>query len=104
MHSSPYLYVCGDDRMIYYSRADDLTGEPGDAWDWSARSYGLLKTWYFDVFMFWTLAILGFYSCNNFDCEHLQCIKLCDFDFPAFWEHVFINEELPILSYLFPFI
>jgi len=31
MHSSPYLYVCGDDRMIYYPGADDLTGEPGDA-------------------------------------------------------------------------
>jgi len=31
MHSSPYLCVCGNDRMIYYPGADDLTGEPGNA-------------------------------------------------------------------------
>jgi len=31
MHSSPYLFVCGDDRIIYYPGADDLTGESGDA-------------------------------------------------------------------------
>jgi len=31
MHSSPYLYVCGDDRIIYYPGADDLIGEPSDA-------------------------------------------------------------------------
>jgi len=31
MHSSLYLCVCGDDRIIYYSRADVLIGEPGDA-------------------------------------------------------------------------
>jgi len=30
VHSSPYLCVCGDDRIIFYPRADDLTGEPGD--------------------------------------------------------------------------
>ncbi|QCD83424.1 hypothetical protein DEO72_LG2g3768 [Vigna unguiculata] len=29
--SSPYLCVHGDDRMIRYPGADDLTGEPGDA-------------------------------------------------------------------------
>jgi len=71
MHSSPYLYVCGNDRIIYYPRADDLTGEPGDTWDWSAGSYGLLKTWvFFDIFfLFWTLAILSFYSCNNFELQ-----------------------------------
>ncbi|QCD89517.1 hypothetical protein DEO72_LG4g463 [Vigna unguiculata] len=28
---SPYLCVHGDDRMIRYPGADDLTGEPGDA-------------------------------------------------------------------------
>jgi len=43
MHSSPYLCVCGDDRMIYYPGADVLTGVmgfwrfefwwTGDAWD-----------------------------------------------------------------------
>jgi len=49
MHSSPYLYVCGDDRIIYYPGVDDLTSEPGDAWDWSAGSYGLLKI---DILMF----------------------------------------------------
>jgi len=31
MHNSPYLCVHGDDRMIRYPIADDLTGEPGDA-------------------------------------------------------------------------
>jgi len=31
VHSSPFLCVCGDDRMIRYPGADDLTGEPGDA-------------------------------------------------------------------------
>jgi len=31
MYSSPYLCVYDDDRMIYYSGADVLTGEPGDA-------------------------------------------------------------------------
>jgi len=31
MHGSPYLLVFDDGRMIYYSGADDLTGEPGDA-------------------------------------------------------------------------
>jgi len=31
VHSLPYLFVCGDDRIIYYPGADDLTGEPGDA-------------------------------------------------------------------------
>jgi len=28
---APYLFVCGDDRIIYYPGADDLTSEPGDA-------------------------------------------------------------------------
>jgi len=31
VHSSSYLCVCGDDRISCYLRADDLTGEPGDA-------------------------------------------------------------------------
>jgi len=31
MHSSPYLCACGNDQMIYYPGADNLTGEPGDA-------------------------------------------------------------------------
>jgi len=31
VHSSPYLCVYGDDRIICYPGADDLTGEPGDA-------------------------------------------------------------------------
>jgi len=31
MHSSPYLFVCDDDRIIYYPGVDDLTGEPRDA-------------------------------------------------------------------------
>jgi len=30
VHSSPYLFVCGDDRITYYLGADDLTSEPGD--------------------------------------------------------------------------
>jgi len=30
-HSSPYLFVFGDDRIIYYPGADDLTSEPKDA-------------------------------------------------------------------------
>jgi len=25
-------------------------------------------------------------------------MQLCDFNFPVFWEHVFINEVFPILS------
>jgi len=31
VHSSPYLFVCGDDRVIYYPGADNVSGEPGDA-------------------------------------------------------------------------
>jgi len=31
VHSSPYLCVCGDDRVIYYPGADDVSGEPGAA-------------------------------------------------------------------------
>jgi len=31
MHSSPYLFLCGDDRLSCYSGADDLIGELGDA-------------------------------------------------------------------------
>jgi len=31
VHSSPYLFVCGDDRIIYYPEADVLTCESGDA-------------------------------------------------------------------------
>jgi len=31
VHSSSYLFVCGDDQVIYYPGADDVTGEPEDA-------------------------------------------------------------------------
>jgi len=31
VHSSPYLFVCGDDRITCYPRVNDLTGESGDA-------------------------------------------------------------------------
>ena len=31
VHNSPYLCVFGDDRLICYPGADDVTGEPGDA-------------------------------------------------------------------------
>jgi len=31
VHSSSYLCVFGDDRIIFYPGADDVTGEPGDA-------------------------------------------------------------------------
>jgi len=31
VNSSPYLFLCGDDRVIYYPGADDVSGEPGDA-------------------------------------------------------------------------
>jgi len=31
VHSSPYLCVYGDDRIIYYPGADDVAGEPGAA-------------------------------------------------------------------------
>jgi len=31
VHSSPYLFVCDDDWVIYYLGADDVSGEPGDA-------------------------------------------------------------------------
>jgi len=31
VHSSPYLFVRGDDRITCYLGADNLTGEPGDA-------------------------------------------------------------------------
>jgi len=29
VHSSAYLFVCGDDRVTCYSGADDVAGEPG---------------------------------------------------------------------------
>jgi len=31
VHSSPYLFVCGDDRVTCYPGADDVSSEPGDA-------------------------------------------------------------------------
>jgi len=31
VHSSPFLCVCGDDRITCYLGADDLTSGPGDA-------------------------------------------------------------------------
>jgi len=31
VHSSPFLSVCGDDRIACYPGADDLTSGPGDA-------------------------------------------------------------------------
>jgi len=31
VHSSPFLCVCGDDRITCYPGADDVTGRPGDA-------------------------------------------------------------------------
>ena len=30
VHSSPFLCVCGDDRITCYPEADDVTGGPGD--------------------------------------------------------------------------
>jgi len=31
VHSSPFLCVCGNERITCYSGADDLTSGPGDA-------------------------------------------------------------------------
>jgi len=31
VHSSPFLCVCGNDRVTCYPGADDVTGGPGDA-------------------------------------------------------------------------
>jgi len=31
VHNSPFLCVCGEDRITCYPGADDLTGGPGDA-------------------------------------------------------------------------
>jgi len=31
VHSSPFLYICGDDQITRYPGADDLTGGPEDA-------------------------------------------------------------------------
>jgi len=31
VHSSPFLCVCGDDRITCYPGADNVTGGPGDA-------------------------------------------------------------------------
>jgi len=31
VHSSPYLFVCGDDQVNYYPGTDDVTGEPRHA-------------------------------------------------------------------------
>jgi len=72
VHSSPYLFVCDDDRIIYYPRADDLTGERRDAWVWRVGLYGHLKTLNFMIFScFWTLAILAFINVINLDYKHL---------------------------------
>jgi len=30
--SSPFLFVFGDDRVIRYAGADDVTGDVGDVW------------------------------------------------------------------------
>jgi len=39
MHNSPYLCVCGDDRITCYPGADDVTGGPRDAQtrSWASR-------------------------------------------------------------------
>jgi len=31
VHTSPYLFVCGDNRVTCYPGADDVTSEPRDA-------------------------------------------------------------------------
>jgi len=31
VNSSPYLFVCGDNRVTCYPGADDVSGKPGDA-------------------------------------------------------------------------
>jgi len=31
VHSSPYLFVCGNDRVTCYPGADDVAGKRGDA-------------------------------------------------------------------------
>jgi len=31
VHSSPYLFMCGDDRVTCYPGTDDITGGPRDA-------------------------------------------------------------------------
>jgi len=31
VHSSPYLFVYGDDRITCYPEANDVSGGPGDA-------------------------------------------------------------------------
>jgi len=39
MHCLPYLFVSGNDRITCYPGADDLTGEPRDAWVQRAGLY-----------------------------------------------------------------
>jgi len=50
VHSSPYLCVCGDDRIIYYPVADDVSGEPGDTyWRRVGSAYeGILELFLFN--------------------------------------------------------
>jgi len=31
VHKSPYLCLCGDDRVTCYPVVDDVSGEPGEA-------------------------------------------------------------------------
>jgi len=56
MYSSPYLCVYGDDRITCYPGADDLTGEPGDAWVQIAELYGDLN-----IFIIWIFFSNGLY-------------------------------------------
>jgi len=71
--------------MIRYPGVDDLTGEPGDAWDQRAGWYGLFEDLKFLMYLcFGTLAVLAFMSCNVFNCEQLQCFDITTLNFPRF--------------------
>jgi len=72
--------------MIRYPGADDLTGEPGDAWGQRERE----DTGFFEDLKFLmylcvgTLAVLAFMSCKCFNWEQLQCFDITTLNFPRF--------------------
>ena len=52
VHSSPFLCVCGDDRITCYPEADDVTGGPGDTQTRSEGQQGDILYMYMDVYLF----------------------------------------------------
>jgi len=59
--SSPFLFVCGNDRVTRYTGADDDTGDVEDA---QATEWGLAGIKARDFFVMFSFMILDFENCK----------------------------------------